>query len=88
MKDAPILILDEATSAVDTATERAIQDNLDRLLTGRTAIVIAHPLSTIQRADRIAVIDQGRIVEIGRYETLSTQAGPYARLLTAQEPAA
>ncbi|MEM8591177.1 MAG: ABC transporter ATP-binding protein [Pseudomonadota bacterium] len=88
LKDAPILILDEATSAVDTETERAIQDNLDQLLKGRTAIVIAHRLSTIRRADRIAVLDEGRIVQLGPHEAIASEAGPYARLLKAQEVAA
>lgn len=85
LKDAPILILDEATSAVDTETERASQDNLDKLLTGRTAIVIAHRLSTIRRADRIAVLDKGRMVELGSHTELAAQNGPYNRLLAAQD---
>ncbi|MGR3491938.1 MAG: ABC transporter ATP-binding protein, partial [Shimia sp.] len=88
LKDAPILILDEATSAVDTETEAAIQDNLDRLLAGRTALVIAHRLSTIRRADRIAVLENGRIVQLGPHHDIASQPGPYARLLTAQEVAA
>ncbi|MEM1302733.1 MAG: ABC transporter ATP-binding protein [Pseudomonadota bacterium] len=88
LKNAPILILDEATSAVDSETERAIQDNLDRLLDGRTAIVIAHRLSTIRRADRIVVLDQGRIVQIGAHDDIAAQIGPYAKLLNAQEVAA
>ncbi|MEM1303055.1 MAG: hypothetical protein AAGH17_10750, partial [Pseudomonadota bacterium] len=75
-------------SAVDSETERAIQDNLDRLLDGRTAIVIAHRLSTIRRADRIVVLDQGRIVQIGAHDDIAAQVGPYAKLLNAQEVAA
>ena len=73
---------------MDTETERAIQDNLDRLLTGPTAIVIAHRLSTIRRADRIAVLDQGRIVQIGAHDEIANTSRPYSRLLNAQEVAA
>ncbi|QBF32543.1 ABC transporter ATP-binding protein [Thalassococcus sp. S3] len=88
LKKAPILILDEATSAVDTETEAAIQDNLDQLLAGRTAIVIAHRLSTIRRADRIAVLENGRITQLGAHDDIAQQTGTYARLLTAQGTAA
>lgn len=88
LKDAPILILDEATSAVDTETEAAIQDNLNQMLTGRTAVVIAHRLSTIRRADRIAVIENGRLVQLGSHDAIAHQPGPYARLLGAQATAA
>ncbi|MEO0918643.1 MAG: ATP-binding cassette domain-containing protein, partial [Pseudomonadota bacterium] len=88
LKNAPILILDEATSAVDTETEAAIQGNLDQLLAGRTAIVIAHRLSTIRRADRIAVLENGRLIQLGAHDQIANEAGAYARLLQAQESAA
>jgi subfamily B ATP-binding cassette protein MsbA len=80
LRDPPILILDEATSSLDTESERLIQSALDRLLAGRTALVIAHRLSTIQRADLIAVVDGGRIVECGPHEDLLAAGGLYARL--------
>ncbi len=70
-----ILILDEATASVDTVTEMLIQDALRRLLAGRTAIVIAHRLSTVRHADWICVVDGGRIVERGRHEELLARAG-------------
>ena len=79
-KDAPILILDEATSALDNESERAVQAALDTLMAGRTTLVIAHRLSTVERADRIVVIDQGRIVESGRHEELLARNGIYAKL--------
>ncbi len=88
LKNAPLLILDEATSAIDTETEAAIQQNLDRLLTGRTAIVIAHRLSTIRRADRIAVLEHGRLTQLGPHDQITEETGAYARLLQAQETAA
>lgn len=79
-KDAPILILDEATSALDTESERAVQDALQGLMKNRTTLVIAHRLSTIQHADRIVVMDAGRIVEIGTHGELIEKNGPYTHL--------
>jgi subfamily B ATP-binding cassette protein MsbA len=79
-KDAPILILDEATSALDTESERAVQDALQRLMKNRTTLVIAHRLSTVHHADRIVVMDAGKIVEMGTHIELITKEGPYARL--------
>ena len=89
LKDAPILILDEATSALDSETERHIQGALERLMQGRTTLVIAHRLSTVERADTILVMDHGRIVEKGSHAGLLRQGGYYARLYHMQfkEPA-
>ncbi len=80
LKDAPILILDEATSALDSVTERYIQDNLEKLMLGRTTLVIAHRLSTLLRMDRILVFDNGKIVEEGSPASLLETGGLYAKM--------
>jgi ATP-binding cassette, subfamily B, bacterial len=80
LKDPPILILDEATASVDTATERLIQEALERLMANRTSIVIAHRLSTIVRAHQILVLDHGRIIERGTHDKLLSLGGKYTRL--------
>ncbi len=79
-KDAPILILDEATSALDNESERLVQDALQKLMQGRTTLIVAHRLSTIEHADRVVVMDQGRIVEQGSPAQLLAAGGAYARL--------
>jgi subfamily B ATP-binding cassette protein MsbA len=84
LKDAPVLILDEATSALDTESERHIQNALDQLMHGRTTLVIAHRLSTVERADSIVVMHDGRIVEKGTHAELLDLGGYYANLYKMQ----
>jgi len=85
LKNPPILILDEATSALDSVTEAKIQKTFDKLSLGRTTIVIAHRLSTVRNADRIAVIDNGNIIELGSHQQLMENNGEYAQLVHTQE---
>ncbi len=80
LKNAPILLLDEATSALDAENELAVQDALEGVMKDRTSIVVAHRLATIQKADRIFVLDKGEIVETGTHRDLSQKSGLYARL--------
>jgi ATP-binding cassette subfamily B protein len=82
--DAPILLLDEATSALDAESERLVQEALEHLMEDRTTLVIAHRLSTVRAADRIVVMEDGRIVEQGTHEQLSVNGGLYARLASLQ----
>ncbi len=84
LKNAPILLLDEATSALDAESEKLVQTALDRIMEDRTTIVIAHRLATVQRADRILVLDKGRVVEVGDHQSLVEQGGIYARLAKLQ----
>ncbi len=84
LKNAPILLLDEATSALDTESEQKVQEALERLMAGRTTLMIAHRLSTVRNADKIYVIDAGKVVEEGTHADLTTKGGLYARLARAQ----
>jgi ATP-binding cassette, subfamily B, bacterial MsbA len=84
LKDAPILLLDEATSALDTESEAKVQEALERLMAGRTTLMIAHRLSTVRKADRLYVVDGGRVVEEGSHDALVARQGLYARLARSQ----
>jgi ATP-binding cassette subfamily B protein len=80
--DAPAMILDEATSSIDTRTEALVNDGMDKLMHGRTVFVIAHRLSTVRNSDAIMVLDHGRIIERGTHEQLLEQKGTYYQLYT------
>ncbi|MDP1910239.1 MAG: ATP-binding cassette domain-containing protein, partial [Hyphomicrobium sp.] len=84
VRDAPILLLDEATSALDAESERLVQTALDKAMSARTTLVIAHRLATVRAADRIVVMDAGRIVEEGKHSALASAGGLYARLARLQ----
>ncbi len=84
LRDAPLLLLDEATSALDAELERLVQDALETLMAGRTTLVIAHRLATVRSADRIVVMDGGRIVAQGKHDALIAQGGLYAKLARLQ----
>ena len=84
LKNPEILILDEATSALDTESEKLVQDALNKLLVGRTSAVIAHRLSTIHNADKIIVVDHGRVAEQGTHTELLAKGGIYAKLIELQ----
>ena len=85
LKNPPVLILDEATSALDSRTEAAIQDTLERIAARRTTLVIAHRLSTVTNADRIIVLDKGRVAETGTHDQLLAMRGLYADMWARQQ---
>jgi len=84
LKDPRILLLDEATSSLDNESEMLVQEALERLMQNRTTVIIAHRLSTVRIAHRIAVLDRGRIVELGTHDALMSEGGLYARLYEMQ----
>jgi len=84
LRDAPVLLLDEATSALDAESERAVQHAVDTLSAGRTTLIVAHRLATVKKADRIVVMEEGRIVATGPHDQLVSQGGLYARLAKLQ----
>jgi ATP-binding cassette subfamily B protein len=84
LKDPRVLLLDEATSALDAESEALVQDALEKLMVGRTALVIAHRLSTVARADRVVVLEEGRVVESGAHAALMQRGGTYRRLVERQ----
>jgi ATP-binding cassette subfamily B protein len=85
MKDAPILILDDSVSAVDTATERAILENLRLTRTGKTTILIAHRISTIEKMDKILFLEEGRLAAVGRHEALYADCPAYRKMVDLQK---
>jgi len=84
LRDSPALILDEATASVDSATEAEITTSLEKLMVGRTTLLISHRLSTVRRADRIIVLDGGTVVDTGTYDELATRSGHFRRVFRDQ----
>mgnify|MGYP000751194795 FL=1 len=87
LKNPSILLLDEATSALDSESEKSVQDALDKVMLGRTTVVVAHRLSTVQNADMIAFVHDGRVVEVGSHNELLEKGGSYAALVKMQQDA-